>query len=61
MIALRGVVTIPAVGMSSAAVAAKTKGRGCAAGTSAVIADVLAGTNPTYVTQFTVEAPTPTI
>jgi hypothetical protein len=29
--------------------------------TSEIIADVLAGTHPTYVTPFTVVAPTPTI
>jgi len=34
-------------------------GRECAAGTSQVIADVEAGTNPTYVTSYTVEAPAP--
>jgi uncharacterized repeat protein (TIGR01451 family) len=33
------------------------KGRSCAAGPSTVIADVLAGTHPTYVTTFTVSAP----
>jgi hypothetical protein len=36
-------------------------GRECAAGTSQVIADVEAGTNPTYVTSYTVEAPAPTV
>jgi hypothetical protein len=36
-------------------------GSSCAATTSDVIADVLAGTNPTYTTTFTVLAPQPTI
>jgi hypothetical protein len=36
-------------------------GEGCAAGTWDVIADVLAGTDPTYVTTFTVDPPAPTI
>jgi hypothetical protein len=36
-------------------------GAGCAAGTWDVIADVLAGTDPTYVTTFTVDPPAPTI
>ena len=36
-------------------------GLGCAAGTWDVIADVLAGTNSTYVTTFTVDPPAPTI
>jgi hypothetical protein len=36
-------------------------GAGCAAGPSAVIADVLAGIHSSYVTTFTVAAPTPTI
>jgi hypothetical protein len=36
-------------------------GVGCAAGTWDVIADVLAGTDPTYVTTFTVDPPAPTI
>jgi hypothetical protein len=33
------------------------EGTSCAAGSSVVIADVLAGTNPTYTTSFTVVAP----
>jgi len=33
------------------------KGRSCATGPSAVIADVMAGTHPTYVTTFTVSPP----
>jgi hypothetical protein len=37
------------------------KGTSCAAATSAVIADVLAGTHPTYVTQWTTDPPAPTI
>jgi len=37
------------------------KGTSCAAGTSEVIADVLAGTGDTFVTQFTVQPPVPTI
>ena len=36
-------------------------GVSCAAGTSEVIADVLAGDHPTYVTEFTVDPPAPTI
>ena len=36
-------------------------GSGCAAGTSQVIADVEAGTHPTYVTTYTVNPPAPTI
>jgi hypothetical protein len=36
-------------------------GVSCAAGTSEVIADVLAGTDPTYTTAFVVSAPAPTI
>jgi hypothetical protein len=36
-------------------------GSSCAAGPSDVIADVLAGTNPTYTTTFTIDAPQPTI
>jgi hypothetical protein len=36
-------------------------GTSCAATTSDVIADVLAGTHPTYPTTFTVDAPQPTI
>jgi len=37
------------------------KGTSCAAGTSEVIADVLAGTHQTYVSEFTVLPPAPTI
>jgi len=37
------------------------KGTSCAAGPSAVIADVLAGTHSTYTTTFTVRPPVPTI
>jgi hypothetical protein len=37
------------------------KGISCAAGTSEVIADVLAGTGDTFVTEFTVLPPAPTI
>jgi uncharacterized repeat protein (TIGR01451 family) len=37
------------------------KGSSCAAGPSAVIADVEAGTHPTYVTTFTVEPPVATV
>jgi len=37
------------------------KGASCAAGPSAVIADVEAGSHPTYVTTFTVTAPVPTL
>jgi hypothetical protein len=37
------------------------EGASCAAGTSQVIADVTAGTHPTYVTEFTVDPPAPTI
>jgi hypothetical protein len=37
------------------------KGTSCAAGPSAVIADVLAGTHQTYVSTFTVDPPAPTI
>jgi hypothetical protein len=37
------------------------EGASCAAGTSQVIADVMAGTHPTYVTNFTVDPPAPTI
>ena len=33
------------------------KGSSCAAGTSTVIADVLAGTHPTYKTTFKISAP----
>jgi hypothetical protein len=36
-------------------------GASCAAGTSQVVADVDAGTHPTYMTTFTIVAPTPTI
>jgi hypothetical protein len=36
-------------------------GQSCASGTSEVIADVLAGSHPTYVTDFTVLPPMPTI
>jgi len=36
-------------------------GVSCASGPSEVIADVLAGSHPTYVTEFTVEPPAPTI
>jgi len=36
-------------------------GSGCAAGTSQVIADVEAGSHPTYVTAYTVDPPAPTI
>ncbi|HVC69475.1 MAG TPA: hypothetical protein VNC61_04325 [Acidimicrobiales bacterium] len=36
-------------------------GASCAAGTSEVIADVMAGTHPTYTTTFTVLPPAPTI
>ncbi len=36
-------------------------GRGCAAGTAQVIADVEAGTHPTYVTPYTVNPPVPHI
>jgi len=36
-------------------------GRSCAAGSSEVIADVLAGNHPTYVTSFTIDPPQPTI
>ncbi len=36
-------------------------GVSCASGPSQVIADVLAGTHPTYVTTFTVDPPAPTI
>ena len=36
-------------------------GISCASGPSQVIADVLAGSHPTYVTEFTVEPPAPTI
>ena len=36
-------------------------GASCAATTSAVVADVLAGSHPTYTTTFTVLAPQPTI
>jgi len=36
-------------------------GTSCAAGSSSVIADVLAGTHPTYTTNFNIVAPTPTI
>ena len=36
------------------------RGRSCAAGPSQVIADVMAGTHPTYVTEFTVDPPAPT-
>jgi len=37
------------------------KGQSCAPSTSDVIADVIAGTHPTYSTTFTVDAPRPTI
>jgi hypothetical protein len=37
------------------------QGSSCAAGTSEVIADVLAGSHPTYTTTFTIEPPQPTI
>jgi uncharacterized repeat protein (TIGR01451 family) len=37
------------------------KGSSCATGPSAVIADVLAGSHPTYVTTFTVEPPAGTV
>lgn len=36
-------------------------GSSCAAGASAVIADVLAGTNASYTTIYTIDAPAPTI
>jgi hypothetical protein len=36
-------------------------GASCAAGTSAVVADVLAGDHTTYTTTFTIDAPQPTI
>jgi hypothetical protein len=36
-------------------------GESCAAGPSAVIADVLAGTHPTYTTTYSIQAPAPTI
>jgi hypothetical protein len=36
-------------------------GASCAAGSSEVIADVLAGSHPTYTTAFTITAPAPTI
>ena len=36
-------------------------GKSCAAGTSEVIADVEAGTHPTYVTTYTVDPPAVTI
>jgi hypothetical protein len=36
-------------------------GRSCAAGPSEVIADVLAGSHPTYVSSFTIAPPQPTI
>jgi hypothetical protein len=36
-------------------------GASCAATTTDVIADVLAGSHPTYTSTFTVVAPTPTI
>jgi hypothetical protein len=36
-------------------------GASCAAGTSDVVADVLAGTHPTYTTTFTIVPPVPTI
>ncbi len=36
-------------------------GSSCAAGTTEVIADVLAGSHPTYVTTYTVNPPAPTI
>jgi hypothetical protein len=36
-------------------------GRSCAAGPSVVVADVEGGSHPTYVTTYTVTAPTPTI
>ncbi|MGH9016487.1 MAG: hypothetical protein ACRDY1_01950 [Acidimicrobiales bacterium] len=36
-------------------------GKSCAAGTYDVIADIEAGTHPTYVTTYTVSPPTPTI
>jgi hypothetical protein len=36
-------------------------GTSCAPGSSQVIADVLAGTEPTYTTTFAVDAPTPTL
>ena len=36
-------------------------GVSCASGTSEVIADVLAGSHPTYVSEFTVDPPAPTI
>ncbi|HEY7947485.1 MAG TPA: hypothetical protein VID75_07410, partial [Acidimicrobiales bacterium] len=36
-------------------------GTSCAAGTSDVIADVLAGSHPTYTSEFTVDPPAPTI
>jgi hypothetical protein len=36
-------------------------GVSCAAGSSEVIADVLAGTHQTYVSEFTVDPPAPTI
>jgi len=36
-------------------------GSSCAAGSSDVLADVLAGTNPTYTSTYTIDAPAPTI
>jgi hypothetical protein len=36
-------------------------GSSCAAGSSQVVADVLAGTHPTYSATFTINAPTPTV
>jgi hypothetical protein len=36
-------------------------GAGCAAGSSTVIADVLAGVHSTYLTTYTIQAPAPTI
>ena len=36
-------------------------GASCAAGSVQVIADVVAGTNPTYATTFTIDPPTPSI
>jgi hypothetical protein len=37
------------------------EGSSCAAGSSEVIADVLAGSHPTYTTTFTIDPPAPTI
>jgi hypothetical protein len=37
------------------------KGASCAAGTSTVVADVDAGTDPTYTTEYVIDAPRPTL